>query len=292
MGKFKDLSGKRFERLLVVKREEGKFNQAYWLCCCDCGNQIIVASQKLISGSTKSCGCLRNENNKKRNELRKSNLAGMTFGEFTVLRRDMSEERNSWVCECSCGEIRTVQANELIKGKVKSCGCQKTIRNKKRTVPCEYEVENSIVKVTLRTGEYMVCDLEDWNYLKFYGWRLGSTGYAQTRVDGKNLKFHVEVMGRKTGFVIDHINRNRLDNRKENLRFVTQEVNTLNRSMQRNNKCGHKGIYYDKSRDKYVAEIKVKGKKIYLGRYENIEDAINAREKAVEEYHVPIINEN
>jgi hypothetical protein len=62
MGKFNDLTGKRFERLLVIKRAEsyrglsGK-TVTMWLCKCDCGNEKIVSRSALISGNTKSCGC-------------------------------------------------------------------------------------------------------------------------------------------------------------------------------------------------------------------------------------------
>ena len=289
MGKLKDLTGMRFDRLLVIERDNRNGNQAYWKCKCDCGNNTVVASQKLISGSTKSCGCKRKEQNKQRNEERQYNLSGQKIGNVTVIKKDEKGKRSSWLCECCCGKIISVNTYSLISGRTKSCGCQKKVRNKERVISCDYVVSNNIVTVTLRSGQEMICDFEDWLRLKEYGWRLGDTGYAQTRVDGKNIKFHIEVMGKKKGLVIDHINRNRLDNRKENLRFVTQEVNTLNRSMQSNNKCGEKGVYYDKSRNKYVAEIKVRKKKIHLGRFDTIEEAVSEREKAVEKYHAPII---
>ena len=60
---FKDLSGKRFSRLLVIK-EIGKTRQRLitWLCVCDCGKETITASSSLLSGNTRSCGCLVREN--------------------------------------------------------------------------------------------------------------------------------------------------------------------------------------------------------------------------------------
>lgn len=62
MGKFEDLTGKKFGRLLVLKRvknDEG--NHSRWLCQCSCGNTIITRGCRLKEGSTKSCGCLRKE---------------------------------------------------------------------------------------------------------------------------------------------------------------------------------------------------------------------------------------
>lgn len=63
-----DLTGQRFGRLLVIERvDRSKLNyvlpgrQLYWLCKCDCGEELVVASSSLLSGKTKSCGCLRIE---------------------------------------------------------------------------------------------------------------------------------------------------------------------------------------------------------------------------------------
>jgi hypothetical protein len=63
MGKFEDLIGQRFARLLVVSRtENNKHNQACWNCVCDCGKELIVTSGRLKAGQV-SCGCLQKEKN-------------------------------------------------------------------------------------------------------------------------------------------------------------------------------------------------------------------------------------
>lgn len=59
--KCKDLTGQKFERLLVVSREPSKNGHVSWLCLCDCGNYTTVRGDKLITGHTKSCGCLHKE---------------------------------------------------------------------------------------------------------------------------------------------------------------------------------------------------------------------------------------
>lgn len=62
MSRFKDLTGMKFHRLTVIERASNtNAGQARWKCLCECGNQSIVASGKLLSGHTKSCGCLKNE---------------------------------------------------------------------------------------------------------------------------------------------------------------------------------------------------------------------------------------
>lgn len=59
--KCKDLTGQKFKRLLVVSREPSKNGHVSWLCLCDCGNYTTVRGDKLITGHTKSCGCLHKE---------------------------------------------------------------------------------------------------------------------------------------------------------------------------------------------------------------------------------------
>lgn len=61
MGAFIDLTNKRFGRLLVLKRVPRNKRGAYWKCRCDCGNEIITKSRSLITGQTRSCGCLQKE---------------------------------------------------------------------------------------------------------------------------------------------------------------------------------------------------------------------------------------
>lgn len=59
MGKFVDITGKRYGRLTVVRRIDKKGNGAYWECLCDCGNTTILTTRVLNNGHTKSCGCYR-----------------------------------------------------------------------------------------------------------------------------------------------------------------------------------------------------------------------------------------
>jgi hypothetical protein len=65
---FKDLTGKKFNRLTVIKRvENNKHGQARWECECDCGNKATVITGELNSGGTKSCGCYFRERAKEAN---------------------------------------------------------------------------------------------------------------------------------------------------------------------------------------------------------------------------------
>ena len=78
---------------------------------------------------------------------------------------------------------------------------------------------------------------------------------------------------------------NRLDCRKSNLRDCTHSENLMNRDKNVNNTSGHKGISWDKSRNKWMAGIKVNYKRISLGRFDDIQDAIKAYQLGVKNYH-------
>ena len=102
MGKFKDLTGMKFNKLTVVKRVQNPKNNndrhAHWLCDCDCGNNTIVASTLLTSGKIKSCGCLREESNV-------IDLTGQRFGRLTVISKTKRPQNCKdrycwWFCQC------------------------------------------------------------------------------------------------------------------------------------------------------------------------------------------------
>ena len=84
MGKFIDLTGQKFGRLVVIKRAANtKNNCAHWLCKCDCGNEKVILSSSLIQGNTKSCGCLAKESSKKRmTEMRNPDKLSKGEAEF------------------------------------------------------------------------------------------------------------------------------------------------------------------------------------------------------------------
>ena len=83
---------------------------------------------------------------------------------------------------------------------------------------------------------------------------------------------------------VDHINHCTVDNRKNNLRLISHQQNLMNQKLSCNNKCKHKGIYYDKERNKWRAEIKFNQKKYRLGRFNTIEEAIEARKQAEKKF--------
>ena len=118
---------------------------------------------------------------------------------------------------------------------------------------------------------------------------ISKEGYLKTGIG--DIKFYNHriiwklIYGTDPVNIIDHINGNKLDNRIENLREATKSENNRNRNiLDKYNKSGHRGVYFDKVRLKRVAQITVNNKTIFLGRFNSIEEAIEARGEANEKY--------
>ncbi len=92
--------------------------------------------------------------------------------------------------------------------------------------PCK--IFNGEVRVFLTKGKSCTVDLSDKHLVEDFNWCFNSNGYAWRFKEGKHVYLHRELMGEIPGLVVDHIDRNKLNNRRSNLRHVTQNVNLRN----------------------------------------------------------------
>ena len=124
-----DYTGKKFNHLLVTKMLYGyKNKQTYCECICDCGNTKIIFMGNVKSGKSKSCGCLEMQSRYGRKNHEKD-LVGMQFGHLTVIKltdKRYANQNVGWLCECDCGNQIIVRSGNLLRGKTRSCGCNKT----------------------------------------------------------------------------------------------------------------------------------------------------------------------
>lgn len=114
-----------------------------------------------------------------------------------------------------------------------------------------------------------------------------SEGYVASRVENELIRLHDYVLStvveeKPKGCYVDHINQDRRDNRRTNLRLVPPTDNSKNVPLRRNNKSGHIGVCLAPDKGKYRAYITIDGKQQSLGYYERIEDAVEARREAEE----------
>lgn len=140
-------------------------------------------------------------------------------------------------------------------------------------------------------GKYVLVDSYNYTYLNQFTWQYGAGGYAARHVylgkgKQKNIFMHHLIIDIPTGKETDHINGNRLDNRKENLRAVTRSQNCMNRKISNlNNTSGYKGVVWHKvGKGYWKAYIKSNGKHIHLGLFEKKEDAAKAYDEAATLY--------
>lgn len=127
-------------RLTVLKRDYSKnTKEAYWICQCECGNQISVRGSNIRSGQTKSCGCLHSEISRiimiekckpiflerHKGGLPKNDLTGLRFGKLKVLSFHHKDKHGNmyYECQCDCGGRTISPYSCLTTGTVNSCGC-------------------------------------------------------------------------------------------------------------------------------------------------------------------------
>lgn len=121
--------------------------------------------------------------------------------------------------------------------------------------------------------------LEDWEFVTRHSWCVDPRGYLAATYNKKHTVLHRLIMNAPKGYVTDHINGDKLDNRRENLRICTQHQNTMNNKVSKNNKLGVKGVSLTLF-GKYRARIMFNGVEIRLGHYETLEEATKARKQA------------
>lgn len=126
-------------------------------------------------------------------------------------------------------------------------------------------------------GLFALIDDEDFELISSYRWNLDFSGYAVTypRINGrqKTLPMHRLVMGEPKAMQVDHINRNKLDNRKSNLRLCTHAQNMVNVGLTKANKSGYKGVRWNERLRKWQASIRTCGKPRHLGLFDSREAA-------------------
>lgn len=145
--------------------------------------------------------------------------------------------------------------------------------------------------IPLTHGKFAIVDDDDFEYLNQWKWFYSDGGYAHKNTcvtlksDRAMIRMHRLINKTPDGSITDHINRDKLDNRKCNLRDSDKSLNSINRDKQSNNTSGYRGVWFDAWSNKWRAELKLNGKKITLGRFMNIDDAIVARTKGELQYY-------
>lgn len=236
-----------------------------WMCRCECGTQRYVLERSLKHGGSLSCGCLRKE---AAQEAVSHDLQGLNFGELTVLSRSTGFHKNGgvwWLCRCNCGNTVELPGTLLATGRRTSCGCNAVKHYHSSDITGKVFGRLTALFPTKERdtkGSVMWhCKCDCGNALDI---AYNSLMYANQQSCGCMKLEH----DKKLGSYLVHIDGTSIDA-------------ISSKKIPSDNTTGYKGVYL--IRGKYVAKIVFKKKAYYLGSYEKIEDAAEARKKAEDE---------
>jgi len=149
-------------------------------------------------------------------------------------------------------------------------------------------------RIPLGENEYAIVDPLVYYRLKNFHWYLDGNGngfYAYRNIiigPGKTkiISMHRELMGFPKGLLVDHHNSVTLDNRMSNLRLATHSENACNRTKIRTKTSSqYIGVCFHKSQKRWITQIRLNGKKTWLGTFNNEIDAAKAYDEAAKKYH-------
>lgn len=222
----------------------------------------------------------------------KENLEGRVFGKLTVVNQvedyisTNGTHQARWLCKCECGNKCIVWGKNLKNGHNVSCGCYHSQRvtetHKKRNEYVFYR--DYVVGYTDKKQAFYV-SIEDFDKIKDICWYVDGYGYVIGNLNNKAIKMHRFILNCPPNMVVDHIGgkQTRNDNRRFNLRVCSSLQNSHNQNHARG-LSGYTGVTWCKKSNKWHSRICIKGKRLWLGSYDDINDAIEARVQAEQQY--------
>lgn len=254
--------GTRTGRLTVeAPTDKRKNGYMVWRCRCDCGGEILLDTRALQRGAIQDCGCHSALAPGQRD------ITGMRFGKLTAVRP--TEERGCrgsivWLCRCDCGKEVLAELGQLTAGYRKSCGCLSH-------PPLKDLTGKRFGKLTVTAYAGKKNGMHRWHCTCDCG---RETVVGQTLLlDGRT---------KSCGCIQASVY-------KENLKLVEGTSITILKAVKsgrliKSNTSGHTGVYYNKRRGLWIAQLTFQGRNRYLGAYRQLEDAVKARQRGEEIY--------
>jgi hypothetical protein len=214
--------------------------------------------------------------------MKKLDLTGQKFGRLTVKEEAGKNENGDilWECTCECGNIKFISRNCLRSGHTKSCG---------RLV--SEIAKNNAVKRNTTHGLYGIPAHKSWthmilrctnpNYNRFIDY--GGRGIKVCKRWRLFENFYADMGDRPEGKTIERKN-NDLGYYKENCRWASRSEQQHNCRISKNNTTGCPGVYFNKKAQNYYAQICLNNKKYYLGCFNTIKEAAEARKQGELKY--------
>ena len=199
-----DMTNQKYGLLTVLERDfqyEETFikkrSQTYWKCKCECGNITTVGRNDLITGRTKSCGCLRKKiATQHMSDISSNNFIDETnnkYGKLTVLYKINKNNSNRsgivWHCRCECGNEKDVYGIDLRNGTVSSCGCMGKSKG-------EWKIQQILEKNKISYGQEYTQIIDNkklrFDFIIYYN---NQNKFYFIEFDGKQHSFPSEFFG-------------------------------------------------------------------------------------------------
>lgn len=255
--------GERFGLLVVKDEHRNEKGYPICLCQCDCGNEKEVHKSNLTGGRTKSCGCLEEKNRRKFNDL-----TGMQFERLTAIApTDQRIDNNIvWECVCQCGNTVFVSGRSLTRKYTKSCGCHS---EEKRDITNQ------------RFGRLIALYPDESSRKRRIKWICRCDCGNTCSVNISNLR---NGHTRSCGCLHDIEYRTLIDGTCLELIAST--------TIPKDNRSDIKGVSYYSKTDSWVATLAFKGRHYFLGKFDTIQEAAQARWQAEDDLVNPFIEEH
>jgi hypothetical protein len=164
MPKKLDLTGTETEYFKIISPAPNIKNRTAWNCICKrCGKSCIITTDSLRGSKVKSCGCLKKDLLRERNQKNIVDLTGERFGRLIVIKyAGTLRDHAAWECRCDCGNVIITDSGSLKAGYRTSCGCFRTSLGAQK-------IENCLIKNhILYKKEYTFSDLKNYNNKPLY----------------------------------------------------------------------------------------------------------------------------
>lgn len=231
---------------------------------CICGQEVRKPLGEVYQGSITSCGCMKGKATKK-------DITGQKFNRLTALYSTDVVVNGGylWTCECECGTIKDIPIGALSSGQVKSCGCAKATHGMTKTP-------------AWRAWDSMVTRLKDERCSEWYWDVTADPNWLLPNGEGF-INFYRDMGDPPEGCTLNRIRGAKIYS-KETCEWATLSMQSFDQKRSKANTSGRTGVFFDKSGNKWVAQIKKNYVVTQVYRGESFEEACEARTKAEIEY--------
>ncbi len=199
---------------------------------------------------------------------------GESYGFLTIIDIHYEPRKYYGVCQCVCGSVKNVYLDALKRGRVKSCGCMTAkMKSEKMTIHGKADTLEYIRWLSMKSR----CRQSDKAKEKYPHHAGKGITVCESWLNSFE-KFYEDMGDCPEGYTLDRIN-NDLGYYKDNCRWVSYSTQLYNRDMGK-----QAGVNYREERGKWKAEIRANGLNVFLGYFENEDDAISARLQAEIKY--------